>query len=52
MWKNNPKYQNLPLYAKIGKFVYEYLQYDASYFGKLLTVPEILTTKKGVKYNT
>ena len=46
--KNNPKYQNLPLYAKIGKFVYEYLQYDASYFGKLLTVPEILTTKKGV----
>ncbi len=46
--KTNPKYQNLPLYAKIGKFVHEYLQYDDSYFGKLLNVSEILTSKKGV----
>jgi hypothetical protein len=46
--KIDPKYQNLPLYAKIGKFVHSYLQYDASYFGKLLTVPQILSTKKGV----
>ena len=46
--KADPQYQNLPLYAKIGKFVHSYLQYDASYFGKLLTVPEILASKKGV----
>ena len=46
--KADPQYQNLPLYAKIGKFVHSYLQYDASYFGKLLTVPEILDSKKGV----
>ena len=46
--KLDPTYKNLPLYAKIGKFVHSYLQYDASYFGKLLTVPQILSTKKGV----
>ena len=46
--KIDPKYQNLPLYAKIGKFVHSYLQYDVSYFGQLLSVPQILSTKKGV----
>ena len=46
--KTNPKYLNLPLYAKIGKFVHDYIKYDKSYVGKLLQVKSILDTKKGV----
>ena len=45
---NDPKYQDMPLYAKIVNFVSSYIQYDLSYFAKLLTVEEILATKKGV----
>lgn len=45
---NDPKYQDMPLYAKIVNFVAEYIQYDINYFAKLLSVEEILATKKGV----
>jgi hypothetical protein len=45
---NNPKYQTLPLHVKILNYVHEYLKYDMQYFGKLLTVPQILSTKSGV----
>jgi hypothetical protein len=42
------KYENLPLYAKIGRYVHDYITYDISYFSKLLSVSEILQEKKGV----
>ncbi len=46
--KNNPQYQNLPLYAKIGSFVHNYIKYEKSYVGKLLDIKSILNIKKGV----
>jgi hypothetical protein len=46
--KHDPKYQGLPLYAKIGKFVHEYIKYDISYSGKLPEIKEIIKTPIGV----
>jgi hypothetical protein len=46
--KQNPQYKNLPLYAKIGKFVHEYIQYDVRYTNKLPKIDEILQNKAGV----
>jgi hypothetical protein len=37
-----------PLYKKIGKFVYSYIQYDLQYHGRNLTASQIYTQKKGV----
>jgi hypothetical protein len=37
-----------PLYKKIGKFVYSYIEYDLKYHGKNLTASQIFTEKKGV----
>jgi hypothetical protein len=44
----SPKYQKLPLYAKIGKFVHDFIEYDLSYVGKLPNLETILKTKIGV----
>lgn len=46
--KRDEKYRDLPLYAKIGKFVHEFLKYDISYTGKLPKVKEILRNPIGV----
>jgi len=46
--KRNPKYDDLPLYAKIGRFVHDYIEYDLSYVGKLPNIETILKTKIGV----
>jgi len=44
----DPQYDFMPLYAKIVNYVNKNLKYDLSYFGKLLTVEQILQTKSGV----
>ena len=44
----NPEYDFIPLHAKIIKYVHKTLKYDLNYFGKLLTVEQILQTKSGV----
>jgi hypothetical protein len=44
----NPRYQALPLYAKIGQFVHEFIKYDISYVGKLPKVKEIINNPIGV----
>lgn len=46
--KQNPQYRDLPLYAKIGKFVHEFIKYDESYVGKLPTIKRILQNPIGV----
>ncbi len=46
--KQNWKYNNLPLYAKIGRFVNEFIRYDASYLGKLPPLREVLQNPVGV----
>lgn len=46
--KNDPQYSRLPLYAKIGNFVHEYLKYDASYLGKLPKLSDIVQNRVGV----
>lgn len=46
--KQNPKFKNLPLYAKIGRFVYEYIKYDLRYTNKLPKINEILQNRAGV----
>jgi hypothetical protein len=46
--KRDPKYRDLPLYAKIGRFVHEFLKYDLSYVGRLPKVREILQNPIGV----
>ena len=44
----DPQYDFMPLHAKIVNYVNKTLKYDLSYFGKLLTVEQILQTKSGV----
>ena len=44
----DPEYDFIPLHAKIIKYVHKTLKYDLNYFGKLLTVEQILQTKSGV----
>lgn len=46
--KQNPKYKNLPLYAKIGDFVHDYIKYDIRYVGRLPKIRKILENKVGV----
>jgi len=46
--KRNQRYQDLPLYAKIGRFVHEFIKYDKSYTGKLPKIKEILNQPIGV----
>ncbi len=46
--KRDPKYRDLPLYAKIGRFVHEFLKYDIGYVGRLPKVREILQNPIGV----
>ncbi|MBU6338633.1 MAG: hypothetical protein KGQ36_01485 [Rickettsiales bacterium] len=46
--KSDTKYNNLPLYAKIGKFVHEFIHYDISYVDKLPKIKEILQNPTGV----
>lgn len=46
--KRDPKYNNLPLYAKIGKFVHDFIRYDLSYVDRLPKVREILQNPIGV----
>ena len=42
------KYKDYPDYEKIGKFVYDYMTYDFSYYGKKLTPIQIFNKKRGV----
>ena len=44
----DPQYDSMPLHAKIISYVNKNLKYDLSYFGKLLSVEQILQTKSGV----
>ncbi len=46
--KRDIRYRDLPLYAKIGKYVHELIRYDASYTGKLPKINEILKNPVGV----
>ncbi len=46
--KSDPRYGNIPLYAKIGKFVNSYLRYDIRYLGKLPNLSEIIENQVGV----
>lgn len=46
--KSDPRYGNIPLYAKIGKFVHEFLEYDLRYLGKLPKLSEIVQQRRGV----
>ncbi len=45
---NDPEYSLIPLHAKIVNYVNKNIKYDLNYFGKLLTVEQILQTKSGV----
>ena len=42
------QYGSIPLHAKIVNFVNKTIKYDLNYFGKLLTVEQILQTRAGV----
>lgn len=44
----DPEYDFMPLHAKIVSYVNKNIKYDLNYFGKLLTVEQILQTKSGV----
>ena len=44
----DPQYDSIPFHAKIVNYVNKTLKYDLNYFGKLLTVEQILQTKSGV----
>jgi hypothetical protein len=44
----DPQYGSIPLHAKIVNFVNKAIKYDFNYFGKLLTVEQILQTRAGV----
>lgn len=46
--KQDAKYRELPLHAKIGKFVHDFIRYDANYTGKLPSIREILQNPVGV----
>lgn len=46
--RRDPKYQRLPLYAKIGAFVHDYIKYDLRYIGRLSGIREILQSRAGV----
>jgi len=46
--KRDSKYNNLPLYAKIGKFVHEFIRYDISYVDRLPKIKDILQNPIGV----
>lgn len=46
--KQNSEYRDLPLYAKIGRFVHKFIKYDIGYTGKLPNVQQILQNPTGV----
>ncbi len=46
--KKNDSYKNLPLYAKIGKFVHKFIRYDINEIGKTPDIKTILRNKIGV----
>ncbi len=46
--RQSSKNNNLPLYAKIGMFVNEFIRYDESYIGKLPSLKEVLQNPVGV----
>lgn len=46
--KQDPKYARLPLHAKIGEFVHNFITYDISYINKLPKLTEILQNPTGV----
>ena len=39
---------NFPIYKKLGRWVYNYLKYDLSYYGKKFTAREIFNNKSGI----
>jgi len=45
---SDPQYDSIPLHAKIVNFVNKAIKYDLNYFGKLLTVEQILQSRAGV----
>ena len=44
----DPQFGSIPLHAKIVNFVNKAIKYDLNYFGKLLTVEQILQSRAGV----
>ncbi len=46
--KRDARYDAFPLYAKIGKFVHEFIKYDESFVGRILPLKEILQNRSGV----
>ncbi|NBV06877.1 MAG: transglutaminase family protein [Proteobacteria bacterium] len=46
--KSDSQYGNIDLYAKIGKFVHDYLRYDIRYLGRLPSLQEIVQNRTGV----
>jgi hypothetical protein len=46
--KQDPTNNNLPFYAKIGKFAHQYIRYDLNYLGKLPNLNAIVQSRSGV----
>lgn len=46
--KRDPALRGYPLYAKIGRYVHDFITYDIGYVGKLLSVEQIINGKTGV----
>lgn len=46
--KRDPELRGLPIYAKIGQYVHDFIQYDITYVGRLLTLDQIMKGKTGV----
>ena len=44
----NEDKSNIPNYKKLGKWVYNYLNYDLSFYGKTFTAKEIYNNKAGI----
>lgn len=52
--KKDPKYKDIPLYAKIGRYVHEFIHYDIKYLGRLPDIETIIYNPFGVctEYST
>ena len=46
--KTDLKYQDLPLYAQLTMFTHDYLKYDLSYYGKEISLWQIIQDRAGV----
>ncbi len=45
---DDPNYDNIPLYAKIGQFVHRFIKYDLAYINKLEDLKTVVKNRVGV----